>query len=73
MSDARAEPAKTYGLRRGAEEFPLMIVLSIISTMWGCSMGSPPPVQRSQAPYSPDSSAIFCHSGTGNRSPPRSW
>ena len=41
------------------------------STMCGWSIGSPPPVQRIQAPYGPHSSAILFHSGTGNRSPSR--
>ena len=46
---------------------------SIISTIRGCSIGSPPPVQRNQAPNSPASLAIRFQSSCGNRSPERSW
>ena len=48
---------------------PFALANSTISTICGWSIGSPPPVQRIQAPYSPHSSAIFSHSGTGIRSP----
>ncbi len=47
---------------------PRPFAYSIISTMCGWSIGSPPPVQRIQAPYSPHSSAILFHSSTGSRS-----
>ena len=48
---------------------PRALEYSIISTMWGWSMGSPPPVMRIQDPYGPHSSAIFSQSLTGIRSP----
>ncbi len=66
MSDARAEPAKTYGLRRGAEEFPLMIVLSII---YPCNFGCP------NCPYTDGNSEIrrFYHERGGDLFPVPLW
>jgi hypothetical protein len=48
---------------------PFALASSIMSTMRGCSIGSPPPVHRIQAPYSPHSAAIRFQSGSGKRSP----
>ena len=52
---------------------PRSLANSIISTICGCSIGSPPPVHRIHAPYWPHSIAILFHSSTGKRSPSRSW
>lgn len=51
---------------------PRALAYSIISTIRGWSIGSPPPVQRIQAPWGPHSSAILFQSGSGSRSPFRS-
>jgi hypothetical protein len=38
MSTIEAAPQSEYGLRRGAEEFPLMVV---IATIYPCNLGCP--------------------------------
>ena len=43
------EEKKTYGLRAGAEEFPLMVIISII---YPCNMGCP------NCPYTDSNSEI---------------
>ena len=55
---AVAAPAGGYGLRRGAEEFPLMVVLSII---YPCNYGCP------NCPYTDGNSEIrqFYHQRNG--------
>ena len=52
---------------------PFALASSIMSTMRGWSIGSPPPVHRIHAPYSPHSAASRFHSGSGKRSPLRWW
>ena len=51
----------------------LLLASSIMSTIRGWSIGSPPPVHRIQAPYSPHSAASRFQSGSGNKSPFRWW
>jgi MoaA/NifB/PqqE/SkfB family radical SAM enzyme len=64
-SDGSA-PAGGYGLRRGAEEFPLMVVLSII---YPCNYGCP------NCPYTDGNSAIrqFYHQRNGDLFPVGLW
>jgi pyruvate-formate lyase-activating enzyme len=61
-----AKPLKEYGLRRGAEEFPLMIVLSII---YPCNFGCP------NCPYTDGNSEIrrFYHERGGDLFPVPLW
>ena len=65
MSVTQTVP-QPYGLRRGAEEFPLMIVLSII---YPCNFGCP------NCPYTDANSEIrqFYHQRHGDLFPPELW
>ena len=64
METVQTEP--TYGLRRGAEEFPLMVVLSII---YPCNFGCP------NCPYTDANSEIrqFYHQRNGDLFPEPLW
>src|SRR5262245_27090240 len=66
MSSSKAEPASPYGLRRGAEEFPLMVVISII---YPCNYGCP------NCPYTDGNSEIrqFYHLRNGDLFPVPLW
>src|SRR5215207_1556091 len=61
-----AEARQSYGLRRGAEEFPLMVVLSII---YPCNFGCP------NCPYTDANSEIrqFYHQRGGDLFPEPLW
>ncbi len=58
--------AKEYGLRPGAEEFPLMVVISII---YPCNFGCP------MCPYTDGNSEIrqFYHEHDGDLMPVKLW
>jgi len=60
------QPEKTYGLRRGAEEFPLMLVISII---YPCNFGCP------NCPYTDANSEIrqFYHEHHADLFPVELW
>ncbi len=64
MSEALQE--KQYGMRRGAEEFPLMVVISII---YPCNFGCP------NCPYTDGNSEIrqFYHEHKGDLIPTELW
>src|SRR5262249_56808055 len=64
MSEALHE--KQYGMRRGAEEFPLMVVISII---YPCNFGCP------FCPYTDGNSEIrrFYHEHKGDLIPTEPW
>src|SRR5262249_28465998 len=64
--DAGSKPADAYGLRRGAEEFPLMIVISMI---YPCNYGCP------NCPYTDGNSEIrrFYHERGGDLFPVPLW
>src|SRR3954471_10502154 len=66
MTTTSVQPATTYGLRRGAEEFPLMLVISII---YPCNYGCP------NCPYTDANSEIrrFYHDRHGDLFPFELW
>jgi len=66
MQTAGAPQESTYGLRRGAEEFPLQIILSII---YPCNFGCP------NCPYTDGNSEIrqFYHSHSADLFPVKLW
>ncbi len=66
MDELQTVPARTYGLRHGAEQFPLMIV---ISTIYPCNFGCP------MCPYTDANSEIrqFYHERNGDLFPVELW
>ena len=66
VSQSEGEIATAYGVRRGAEEFPLMLVLSII---YPCNFGCP------NCPYTDANSEIrqFYHQRNGDLFPEPLW
>lgn len=66
MSNSGTQEQKGYGLRRGAEEFPLMVVISII---YPCNFGCP------NCPYTDGNSELrrFYHTHKGDLLPVSLW
>src|SRR5262245_4828709 len=66
MSESRPASEPAYGLRPGAEEFPLMVVISII---YPCNFGCP------MCPYTDSNSELrrFYHEHHGDLMPVRLW